>query len=250
MINPINHREFHDKFMSSARGSRIRSEYDVVYCEPNLVDYYKRTGHNVMGVAQWEQYSTTPREISGNRSLTTLHRRSTVQTSFSITPFYYLQYLEDVNPSVIADIGCGWNVFKQYIPSIVGWDQYGSYADHSERYDAAFRAKYFESFDCAFSINAVSALTWDHIAVSIKDFMTIVKKRAFLSFPALWLYHNTPYEWYERNGLTLDNPSGINAYVLDSIKALGFEVLVYDSNIKLTDAIVSHDGDIRVVLSK
>lgn len=252
MINPINYSAYYDKFISSARGQLIQSQYDVVYCEPNLVEYYLRTGRNVMGVAQWELFGTTPRELSGSRELDHLKLIKARSTSFSITPFYYLEYLEAVNPKVIADIGCGWNVFKQYIPAIQGWDDKGTHADHSQRYDEVFRLDYKESFDCAFSINAVSAPTWGHVARSVEEFLTIVRPggRVFLSFPGLWLYLNTPYEWYAEHGLSLDMPQGISQYVYNSIKSLGHNILVFDSCIRLTDSMVSHDGDLRMVIEK
>jgi hypothetical protein len=240
--------------MSTPRGQQIKDEYDIVYSEPNLMKYSQRTGHNVLGVAQWEVFGTTPREISGNPDLYYLivvneDRR---RTSFSITPFYYLEYLEKINPTTIADIGCGWNVFKKYIPAITGWDIRGKWADRSQRYGTKFRRKYKEKFDCAFSINAVWASTWADIKISVEQFLTIVRPggRIFLSFPAIWLYSNTSYQWYADNELTLDDPDGISKWVYDDINSLGHEILVFDSCINLNDSIVSHDGDLRIVIEK
>jgi len=254
MINSINYKEFYDRFMSTPRGQQIKHEYDIVYSESNLLKYYQRTGHNILGVAQWEVFGTTPREISGNQDLSQLCVASPSKrfTSFSITPFYYLEYLEKINPKTIADIGCGWNIFKKYIPSIIGWDVNGKWADHAQRYDEKFRKDYEEKFDCAFSINAVSAPSWADIKTSVSEFLTIVRPggRIFLSFPALWLYHNTTYQWYVDNGLTLDNPDGISTWVYNDILSLGHSILVFDSCIDLNNSIISHDGDLRIVIEK
>jgi hypothetical protein len=252
MINPLDHRAYYDRFIATPRGQLIQSQYDIVYCEPNLLDYYLRTGRNVMGVAQWELFGTTPRELSGSRELEQLTLIAPRPTSFSCAPFYYLEYLEAVNPRVIADIGCGWNRFKHYIPAIQGWDDKGSHADHSQRYSEEFRSRYRESFDCAFSINAVSASTWAQVSVSVEEFSTLVPPggRIFLSFPGLWLYLNTPYEWYRSMGLSLDDPQGISQWVLDSISQLGHRILVFDSRIGLNDSMISHDGDLRIVIER
>jgi hypothetical protein len=254
MINQINYKEFYNKFMSTLRGQQIKEEYDIVYSEPNLLKYYQHTGHNVLGVSQWEVFGTTPREISGNQNLTNLrveHEKKRL-TSFSITPFYYLAYLEELNPTTIADIGCGWNIFKKYIPSIIGWDVNGEWADHNQPYNEKFRKDYFGKFDCAFSINAVSAPTWVDIKTSINEFLNIVRPRGriFLSFPAVWLYQNTSYQWYVDNGLTLDDPDGISKWVYNDILSLGQTILVFDSNINLNNAFLSHDGDLRIVIEK
>jgi len=254
MINPINYKAFYDRFMSTQRGQQIKEEYDIVYSEPNLLKYYQRTGHNILGVAQWELFGTTPREISGNRDLTNLRveREDKRLTSFSITPFYYLEYLEECNPTTIADVGCGWNIFKKYIPSIIGWDPNGEWADHRQKYSEEFRKDYKEKFDCAFSINAVWASTWADIKTSVDEFLTIVRPggRIFLSFPAGWLYHNTSYQWYLDNGLTLGNPDEISKWVYNEILSLGQTILVFDSNISLNNSFLSHDGDLRIVIEK
>jgi hypothetical protein len=253
MINPINHKEFYSKFMNSPRGQQLAKEYDIVYCEYDLLDYYRRTGYNVMGIGQWELFGTTPREISSNQNLTNLRVENRKHTSFSITPFYYLEYLEELNPKTIADIGCGWNVFKKYIPSIIGWDSNGKWADHSQRYDEKFREDYKEKFDCAFSINAVGASSWPDIKTSVSEFLTIVRPggRIFLSFPAIWLYYNTTYQWYADNRLTLDDPDGISKWVYNDLVSLGYKILVFDSYISLySSSVLSHDGDVRIVIEK
>ena len=56
------------------------------------------------------------------------HRRILGSKIFSGTVFYYIDFLLRDNPKIIYDIGCGWNVFKKYLP-IYGLDPKQKAAD-------------------------------------------------------------------------------------------------------------------------
>ena len=57
------------------------------------------------------------------------------QSQFSMVPFYYLEKLLETKPTNIYDLGCGWNIFKKYIPNVIGvspthnLDNYGDIHD-------------------------------------------------------------------------------------------------------------------------
>jgi SAM-dependent methyltransferase len=100
----------------------------------------------------WEKYGTpcnmhiTPRE--------TLHTKI-----FSAVPFYYLQFLKDITPLYIIDIGCGSNWLKPFFPGLVGFDPkmkaadvnvfYGTNLDVNDKYDAviAMNSMHFAGID-------------------------------------------------------------------------------------------------------
>ena len=63
-----------------------------------------------------------------------IHQRSTPRYSIILgvipcATFYYLNYLSEINPSEIVDIGCGMNFFKDILPNVIGIDPEHTYAD-------------------------------------------------------------------------------------------------------------------------
>ena len=95
-LNPYNEKEFKQKFLTTEIYQRLVDDYDIVWFgEDWLADDARGT----------------PREWYGNKGRRTI---------FSTIPFYYIEYLTKHNPSKIYDIGCGWNIFKKYIPNIIG----------------------------------------------------------------------------------------------------------------------------------
>lgn len=48
--------------------------------------------------------------------------RSAYKAEFSATVFYYLLPLLEKNPQIIYDLGCGKNMFKKYLPNVIGID--------------------------------------------------------------------------------------------------------------------------------
>jgi hypothetical protein len=247
MINPINEDIFYKEFMESSRGKIISSEYDVVYCVRNVIEASRKYGMDITGQTFWEDFAVTPREILGNPDIK-FNRPRPSKKRFSISPFYYLKFLEEINPSSIADVGCGWNVFKKYIPNITGFDVLGTHADIIEKYDQTFIANHAQEFDAAFAIN-IQAVTWDTIGKFITDFSKIIKPggRGFLGIPAFFPLVSTSRDWYAMNGLSPYEPKLLSEHVNNTISNLGLTVLSLESRVDFLQDMLSHDGDIRVV---
>ena len=103
-INPYNENTFKSYFEQTELCHRLKQDFDELY-------YFNADKH------PW--YNRSPRQHLGTRK-------------FFAVPFYYLKYLTDRNPKIIYDIGCGWNIFKKYIPNIIGID----HNDRSVEYHA------------------------------------------------------------------------------------------------------------------
>ena len=247
MINPINEENFYSEFMNTPRGKLIASEYDLVYCVHDIVQSNLKHRKDLTGQTFWEDFAVTPREILGNPNIIFNRSRPPIKR-FSITPFYYLNFLEEINPKIIADVGCGWNIFKKYIPNIVGFDVLGTHADFIEKYDSNFIEKYYQHFDAAFAIN-VQAVTWDTLETFIMDFSKIIKPkgRGFLGIPSLFPLILTSKEWYDRNGLSPYNPGSLSKHIENIITNLNLNVLSLEARVDFVQDMLSHDGDIRVV---
>ena len=246
MLNPINEDVFYKEFMKTPRGKALESEYDLVYCVRNILESWK-TGLDITGQSWAGDWAITPREILGNPDIK-FNRNRPPTKRFSITPFYYLKFLEENNPKSIADIGCGWNIFKKYIPNIIGFDAIGSHADVIETYDHDFIVKYTQKFDAAFAIN-IDVVTWDTIGQFIIDFSKIIKPggRGFLGIPSLFPLVLTSPDWYNSKGLSPYNPKPLSEHIDSIISNLGLTVLSLESRVDFFQDMLSYDGDIRVV---
>lgn len=247
MINHINEDIFYKEFMETPRGKAISSEYDLVYCVRNVLEASRKNGMDITGQTFWEDFAVTPREILGNPNIQ-FNRHRPLNKRFSITPFYYLKFLEEINPESIADVGCGWNIFKKYIPNIIGFDVMGTNADVIEKYDHDFIAKYTQKFDAAFAIN-VQTVTWENIGKFIIDFSKIIKPggRGYLGIPAMFPLVLTSSDWYSSRGLSPYNPKPLSQHIDGIITDLGLNILSLESRVDFFQDMLSHDGDIRVV---
>jgi len=79
-------------FKKSNLYKQLVNEYDVVYF--NRQDFFIKS------------FEVTPRQKASKRL-------------FSAIPFYYIEWLQEINPEKIYDLGCGWNIFKKYYPNII-----------------------------------------------------------------------------------------------------------------------------------
>jgi hypothetical protein len=132
-INPYNEIEFQKQFRRSEIWSQLVDDYDVVTFKKNF-DSFK-----------------TPRQQYGDR-----HR-----TVFTACIFYYIEYLTRHNPKQIYDLGCGWNIFKKYIPGVIGVagepescsNYYGDMNDYIDDDFMLQHRGYYESVMCLGTLN-------------------------------------------------------------------------------------------------
>jgi hypothetical protein len=186
--------------------------------------------------------------------ITNTPREEHVKKVVSLAPFYYLQFLTEIAPSKIYDIGCGMNYFKKFIPSIVGisadltrdgkivGDVYG-------RFDKNFILKH--KFDSAFSINALHFIPLTQLRQCILDFISIINKggRGFLALNCQRMVERISNK--ERN---LIFPEGMNSVLLDGYIREQFDsienikILCLDIDLTILDEFMN--GNIRIVFEK
>jgi len=228
---PYQAQEFSERFRSTDLFQQISSDFDLI----SFSKFFQLEKDNLI----------TPRQFMGDQSR---------QTTFSAVPFYYLEYLLEKNPREIYDLGCGWNIFKKYIPNVIGvsaepQDSNLYYADIHDFVDDDYIRGHQNYFESVFSICALHFHPLDEFAKIVDDFYSMIKPggRGFLSLNlmrmidrGIMIGHNfmtkVPAQEYDKYcRAQLDSLSHINFLVVD----VDFQIM--------NDPL---DGNIRLVLEK
>jgi len=172
----------------------------------------------------------------------------------SATSFYYINKLLEKNPDQIYDIGCGWNMFKKYIPNIVGvspdspetpsgWD-----ADQFDFFDFDFVANHQEHFESVMSICSLQYVPLTTLRDRVIGFISIVKPggRGYLALdPCPMLHRETPESLFDLFGTSEPAIEVVDQYIRDQLSDLPCNVLVFDvDSLDIRDEL---DGTIRIV---
>lgn len=242
----INYEKFKQDFLETDIGKQVKKDFSNVDCS-------NRHWPSILVAANMR--NMTPRQLIGDINPINVAPKF---NSFSIVPFYYINQLLENNPKEIYDIGCGWNIFKRYIPNIVGIDDNSMYADHHESYNAEFISKNEHRFESVMSIN----MSWcmgpnteptnlinlkDHI----KEFARLIAPggRCFLSISALGVLHFTPREWYNQMQLNPFDVDNLTRYVEDQLTETGLDIICMDTELDTLYNMPDHDGEIRIVFN-
>lgn len=150
---------------------------------------------------------------------------------FVYSMFFYLEFLLKKNPKLIADVGCGANFLKKYIPQIIGFDS-TSAADVNELFNDKFVASHLGEFDAAFAINSLHFISLKEIANRITQFGKIIKPggRGYIAFNLKRLLEWTePHEFAElfdlSKPLTTDDYEGL---IRAELKKVKYDIIVED----------------------
>lgn len=167
------------------------------------------------------------------------------KTVFSATPFYYINYLIENYDGKIYDIGCGWNIFKKYLPSIVGvdkvLDQQTWRPDIDSYFDEDFQAKYHGTLDRIMSINALHFIQLHQLRQRVQDFFSLLAPNG-LGFLALNLMRMIELD----QNLVYRSNSELEDFVRTELFDIGYEYLVFDIDLSQRDSYM--DGNIRMVV--
>ena len=185
----------------------------------------------------------TPRERLANASY------------FSMAPFFYLEKLLEKNPTEIYDLGCGSNIFKKYIPNIVGVSP-TAFADGHGDVQASVNHEYVSKhqafFESVFSINSLHFVPLTDLAKTITDFASMVKPggRGFLalSLPRM-IEYSSASQLAQCVGPT-PTSNNYDQYVINTLVGLDINYLILDVNIVSDDKQLIDDpidGNIRIV---
>jgi hypothetical protein len=108
-------------------------------------------------------------------------------------PYYYIDYILEKNPKHIIDLGCGLNVFKPYVPGILGVDaDLNAPADTYDFFDQEYAQGHTNHFDGLISINTIHFAPIDAISNRLTWIANLVEPgyRGFVSFNIeTWLMH-------------------------------------------------------------
>jgi hypothetical protein len=175
----------------------------------------------------------------------------------SATSFYYINKLLEKNPSVIHDIGCGWNMFKKYIPNIVGIspdspdDKSTWCGDEFDFFDFDFVANHQDHYESVMSICSLQYVPLSTLRDRVIGFISIVKQggRGYIALdPHPMIVRETPEYLFDLFGSETPSAEVIDQYIREQLADLPCNVLVLD-----IDSIEHHDeldGTIRIVFEK
>jgi len=222
-INPYNKEKFFKEFSTTVAYKQLVQDFDILSFEWSLPG---------------PDNDVTPRQIQGS-----------FKSRFSVVPFYYLNFLLEKNPETIYDLGCGWNIFKKYIPNIIGIgaETPGSkyfYADIHDFVDDDFIKGHQNYFESVFSINALHFRPLSNFLDIVTEFYSMIKSngRGFLTLNLQRMIERDPIF------KNVDHQEILH-YVEDQLQQLSYiNFLVKDIRIAPIDEVI--DGNVRLVIQK
>jgi hypothetical protein len=155
---------------------QLANEYDIVYFDKHSFAAKK--------------LDFTPRQWLANQAKF---------TAFSAIPFYYIEWLQEINPKNVYDLGCGWNIFKKYYPNIIGVGaedpkELTFQADIHDYVDDDYIQGHQEYFESVFSICALHFIPLSDMRKRVLDFASMIKPggRGWLSLNAMRMIEKDP----------------------------------------------------------
>ena len=226
--------------------------YSIKKCqsivESNYMTQLKNKYGSEYSVYDYRKYYTVDNDLYKNNT----PRLELLTRVIPCVSFYYLDYLVEVCPTVIGDIGCGVNFFKNIIPGIVGIDGYSDCADVIDIFDNDFSIGHTNYFDCAFSIDALHFVPISDFYDRITKFANIIKPggRGYIAMNvARLLDFTSDAEKIKIFNTKTPTPTQLATYVDQQIKKITLQLLVVD-NLILDCYDEYIDGNIRIVFEK
>lgn len=213
-----------------------REDFEPKFCKTRLYNQLLKDFDLLDFEKSWEYKWATHRQAVGTAIL-------------SVVPFYYLEYLVQSNPAHVYDIGCGWNIFKKYIPNIIGIaaedpNTTHFYGDIHDLVDDDFVQGHRDFFECAFSINALHFHPMSDLQKIVKDFYSMLAPgaRGFLALNA--------QRMIERDADNFSSVSmpDLDQYIRDELSVIDINFMVFDVDLSIPDE--QMNGNIRLVMQK
>lgn len=209
-------------FKKSNLYKQLVNEYDVVYFDKQHF---------------FERIHITPRQKAANRD----------RSWFSAIPFYYIEWLQEINPEKIYDLGCGWNIFKKYYPNIIGVGAEDPkspffYADIHDIVDDDYILGHQEYFESVFSICALHFIQLSDIRKRVLDFASMIKPggRGWLSLNVMRMPECDP-KFKDKDTLFIEK------YCKEQLSDLPNSVSL-DIDLTVPDEFI--DGNIQILFDK
>lgn len=194
------------------------------------------------------QEKITPREKYGEKRL------FPENTIFSMVTFFYLRKLLEQNPSQLYDLGCGWNIFKRYIPNIIGISpthNQDGYGDIHDIVDDEFVLGHQNYFDSVFSICALHFRSLSELEKITNDFVSMIKPggRGLLTMNLARFVEETPAQFlFDTFGTDEPKKKDYELYIRNTLSNVDVNFLVVDIDLTVMDE--SMNGNIRLVIEK
>lgn len=228
-LNEYNQEEFEAEFKDSEIAQAVAKDFDLLVWDKHLLP---------------ELTYTTPRQILGTRI-------------GSMTSFYYINKLLEKNPEQIYDIGCGWNMFKKYIPNIVGIspdnpDNANSwYGDEFDFFDYDFVANRQDYYDSAMAICSLQYVPLSSLRDRVIGFISIIKPggRGYIALDIhAMVNRESPEYLFDLFGSEEPSNEVLDQYIREQLTDLPCECLIFD--LDSMEHRNELDGNVRIVFEK
>jgi hypothetical protein len=223
-VNQYDQKKFQNYFVNTELYKKLQKDYEILIFEDDLLKSQGRT----------------PRQLAATRQ-------------FSVVPFYYLNILTDQNPSVIYDLGCGWNIFKKYIPGVIGVgaepvDSGSYFGDIPGKVDSNYVREHQNYFDSVFSINALHFYPLRNIRKIVLDFISMLAPGGY-GFLTLNLARMIALDFTRYKNYTVED---FENYVRTELSNVPAEYKVFDVNFRNPGYKLDNfmDGNIRLICHK
>jgi len=228
-LNEYNQEEFESKFVNSQIAEKIKQEFDLLIWDKHVVDH------------TWSELTT--------------HRQRLGSKIFAMSSFYYIEKLLNKSPTNIYDLGCGWNIFRNYIPEAIGIspeDPDNKRAYFGQEYDVfdndfvKFHKDYYES------IMAICSLHYrpiSDIKKIVEQFISLVKPggRGYIALDTITM---VKFEIPEVLASMFESACPSNEQILNYVREqlgnLDCNLLVFD----IDDTADEIDGNVRIVFER
>lgn len=226
-LNPYQETVFSERFKHTHTYKQLCKDFDLV----SFAKFYQ----------QEKDYQVTPRQYIGDKNR---------QTMFCASSFYFLEFLLEKSPKEIYDLGCGWNIFKRYIPNIIGVgaespESLQYYADVHDFVDDDFVQGHQSYFESVFSICALHFHPLTDFGKIVGNFYSMIKPggRGFLSLNVQRMLEKTKHGMLGTSSAEYDNYCRMQLQKLDYIKFLAIDI-----DFEYIDEGV--DGNIKIVIER
>lgn len=226
-LNEYNQEEFEQQFSNTELGQAVAKDFELLVWDKHLVT---------------ELLYTTPRQILGTKI-------------GSMASFYYINKLLENNPESIHDIGCGWNMFKKYIPNIIGISPDNPdnawYGDEFDFFDFDFVSNHQEYYESAMAICSLHYVPLSSLRDRVLGFISIIKDggRGFISLDAdTMIKRESPENLIDTFGSEEPSAELLDQYIREQLTDLPANVLIFD--IDTAEDKDELDGNIRIVFEK
>jgi len=232
------------------------NDYSVAQCQEycKQLPFYQNLERD-FDILRWDKlwthtyvFDMTPRESFGRKRI--FPKRSV----FSMVPFFYLEPLLKKNPETIYDLGAGWNIFKKYIPNIIGISPTHNVDNNSDIHDivdADFIHGHQNYFKSVFSIGALHFRPLTDLKAVIQEFASMIATggRGFLALNVMRMIERTPVEYLKQTlGTTVPTDNEYSEYIRRVLSEIDLDYLIVDVDLTVMDEWM--DGNIRIVFEK